>query len=464
MAIQPIILCGGFGKRLWPISRKNKPKQFLNILNNQSLFELTIIRSIKLKNAKKPIIITSYMHEFLVKNVLEKLNIKAFILLEPESKNTAAAIYLAAMSANKNDLLLIMPSDHYIPNTDQFCSSILNAQKKYETDKWFLFGVIPNEPSEFFGYIELQGHYNDDQIPQDVISFKEKPNIELALKMLNTKKHLWNAGIFLVETSTAIDSIKKYAQPISSVCDAVLKEVTIKDKYTTLFNVELFKEIPAVSIDYIVLEREKNIKCLLLSTEWNDVGSWNNFSKVEGLDNYKKKSIEVNGNNFIYNIDEKKITTLDVSNLIIINTNDVIFITKKGHTSHMQELVDQIYKSTPDIVNFHLYDERPWGRFDILFKMLNMQIKKLIILPHKRLSLQYHKKRTEHWFIKEGIATIYLDGKISKLCEGQSIDISQNQHHYIANETHQSLIIIEIQMGSYLGEDDIYRLDDPYNR
>ena len=464
MSLQPVIICGGEGKRLWPLSHKMLPKQFLNLFNNKSLFELTIERLQVIKDCNLPIIVVSKYHEFLVINILEKYKQKAKIILEPEGKNTTAAIYLAASYADQDDILLIMPSDHIIPNKRDFSDFISNAKSKLNNEAWMLFGIVPNEPSENFGYLHVE-EKEAGKVVQIVKSFIEKPAIEKAIEMVSSGSYLWNSGIFMVSARKAILSIKIHANEVSKKCEKVLSDAKLtKNNSIVNFDQTLFSFIPNIAIDFSVLEKENKLLCMRFLSQWSDVGSWDKVLQIQEKKKLKQNLLEVDGSNELVTFQNRLIGTVGVSDLIIVDSKDATLITKKNRSSDLYKLTDLINNENNHLKIDKTFEIRPWGSFEVLLNNDICKVKQLNILPQKRLSLQFHKKRSEHWVVISGNAFVYINGKEYNLSEGQSIDIEKEAQHYIANKYETPLVIIEVQMGQYFGEDDITRLDDPYNR
>ena len=463
MNIQIVVLCGGSGTRLWPESTKNFPKQFIPIFNSKSLFDLTLERIKIIKKQSKPIFITNINHRFFVKQALENYNINGTILLEPESKNTAAAIYLAAKICSANDKLIIMPSDHLITDNHYIKKIIELTNIKNNENNWITLGIKPTKPSEAYGYIKVNRILNSTFL--DVVEFVEKPNLSKAKTMLSNGNYFWNSGIFIAKSSLIINSVKKYANEIAEACDYAFQSRTFDDHSNEInFDINQFKKIPSDSIDFAVMEKEKNIKLYPLTCDWNDVGSWDAFSNIKEFNLNPKNIIEIESKNNFIRSRKKLVTTIGINDLIIIDTNNAILIAKKGETEKVKLIVEELLSKNMKEITNKTYDRRPWGTFEVLLDSHLSKIKKLNIYPHKRLSLQYHNFRSEHWLIIKGKALVYLDGKLIQLTSGMSIDIPLKSEHYIHNQTDEELIIIETQLGTYFGEDDIIRLDDPYKR
>ena len=458
-----VILCGGSGSRLWPISRKSLPKQFVNIFNGKSLLDLTIKRVLRFNLKKKPIFVCNKDHGFLVRDLLTKHKLNAEIFLEPEGKNTCAAIYLVAKYCDNSEDLLIMPSDHLISDENKFINEVLQINKDLLTDNWITLGIKPTKPSQAYGYIKI----STEKILNlyKVKKFIEKPSYQNALKFFKEKNFYWNAGIFIAKASTIIRSVKDYEPNIAKNCNTVyrsIKKIKYSNEYT--FSPNLFAKIPSKSIDYAVMEYAENIYLHPLNSDWSDVGSWDSIAETYQVNLQNKNIIQIESdNNYIKN-DKRTIATIGVRDLIVIDTDDATLITKKKNSEKVKLVVDKLIKNGSFVTTNNVYENRPWGKFEILLESKFCKVKRLVVHPNKRLSLQYHNFRSEHWLIVSGKAKIHLDNKNFILTPGQSIDIPMKSRHYIENKEKKDLIIIETQLGTYFGEDDIIRIDDPYSR
>ena len=463
MAIRPIILCGGSGTRLWPESRESLPKQFIPIFKNKSLFELTIERILLLNDTLEPIIVCNKKHVFFVRDVIDKFKLKASLILEPEGKNTTAAIYLAAKNSSKNDHLIIMPSDHLIKNNINFCNDIKKIIDQSNFTSWITLGITPTYPSEAYGYIKTELNLENKLV--NVLKFVEKPSKDKAVEFMNEGNYYWNSGIFLGKASLIIESINTYAKKIAEACDIVLNsKIVSKKNNETTFPLDLFTKIPSKSIDFSVMEFEKKIQLFSLNSDWNDVGSWDAVSEIDIQHTDKKNIIEIDSDNNYIRSDKKIIATIGVSDLIIIDYDNATLITKKTCSEKVKLVVNKLKSNKVREGSIHSFEKRPWGKFENILDNVECKVKRILVSPQKRLSLQYHRYRSEHWLIVQGEATVYLNGKFSTLLQGESVDIPLGSEHYLANQTDKPLIVIETQLGTYFGEDDIIRLDDPYGR
>ena len=462
MALKIVILCGGAGLRLWPLSTNNLPKQYAPILENKTLLDLTLERVKDMYDGKEIIIVCNAKHTFHVKASLEKFKITAKLILEPEGKNTAPAIYLAARIALKNDDLLIMPSDHMIRDNHMFQENIKKIASLTSFKEWITLGVKPRNPSSAYGYIKTQKEKSN---LLKAIKFIEKPTKKKAEEFLRDNSYYWNSGIFLGKSSMIIKSITQFAPRIAYECENALKTKKISiDNNEISFLPEIFSKIPSKSIDYAVLEHDKNIKLFPLTCLWDDLGSWDSIEKLCNQGSKDEKVVEIQSENNFIKTQNRVIATIGVKDLIIIDSDNATLIAKKTYSENVKKIVEILKKSNNKNLVESTYDERPWGNFKILLDSNNCKVKKLSISPFKRISLQFHNFRSEHWLIVEGKASIYLNGALIEANPGDSVDIPQGTHHYVENKNNKELIIIETQLGSYFGEDDIIRIEDPYNR
>ena len=463
MSIRPIILCGGTGTRLWPERRKKLPKQFINFFSKDNLLDLTLKRVSLIKNVKTPIIVSNEEYRFHISKALEKYSINGTCIFEPIGRNTTAAIYISSILSNQKDELLFLPSDHLIKNDELFRNTIENAFKVKSDNQWVIFGIQPNEPHTGYGYIKTKNNSDTQNILKKVLKFTEKPGIDVAKYYLKNN-FLWNAGIFMGNSKMIINSINKFAPDIAKKCDVAIKNAKFEKNNNIYFNLNDFKNIPSVSIDVSVIEKANNVYCAKCDFDWDDLGNWDSLIKYKKNRTSNKKVVQIDSKNNFIKSNKKVIATVGIKNSIIIDTNDAILIAKKTKSEKVKNVVDELSKSKIFEAFENNFEIRPWGKFENLFETNNCKIKQLTVDPKKSLSLQYHNFRSEHWLIIKGTAKVIVDNKEYKLKKGNSIDIPQKSIHRIINETNSKLIIIEIQMGTYFGEDDIIRIDDQYGR
>ena len=451
-----IILCGGSGTRLWPISRTLMPKQFVKLFQDKSLFQLTVERNSKV--CDNQFIVSNTEQYFLALDQLEELDKKDNkYLLEPIGRNTAPAIALACIDLDYDEIVLITPSDHLIKDEIEYEKVLFKAKELAKQNNLVTFGITPTFAETGFGYIEANG--------EDVKAFHEKPDSITAQRYLNEGNYYWNSGMFCFKAGVFLDELKKYSSKIYNPSLKAYKNANIQDiiriKYNDMIN------IPENSIDYAVMEKSDKVKVVPSNINWSDVGSFDSlYEELEKDENGNTKNNNYvpidSSNNLIYG-DERKIATVDINDTIIVDTGDALLISKKGSSQKVKEIVKEIKKTT-QLHNIHLTGHRPWGTYTVLEDSLGYKIKRIEVKPNKRLSLQRHKYRNEHWIVVSGTATVTNDDKTFSLNQNESTYIKAGDIHRLFNDTDELLIIIEVQVGSYTGEDDIIRLDDDFSR
>ncbi len=465
--IRPVILAGGSGTRLWPLSRKEKPKQFLQIFNNYSLFQLTALRCVN-KNFTKPLIIVGEDHRFIVAEQLKTIGIKnPTIILEPQPRNTAAAISIAAVHSkllNDKNNILILPSDHFIKNRTQFIKEVLKASKKPLLNKLICFGIKPSGPETKYGYIIP--NTAEKNIIKSIKNFEEKPSI-IKAKNLIKRNALWNSGIFLFSSTTILNEINKYVPRMNEYIKKSIDKCD-KDMDFIRLNKKFFNKVKNVSIDYAVLEKTNNAYVLPTNLEWNDLGTFKSLWESEKKD---KNNNVIRGDIFINNVknsfihaDKKLVAVSNLSNINVIATEDAILINDIKKSNEIKHIIDFLNKNKRTELTEHSITLRPWGSYENLNSSKNYKIKKLIVMPGKKLSLQKHKKRSEHWIVIEGIARVTNGTDTFQLKKNESTFIPVGKKHRLENKGKKPLIIIEVQTGTYFGEDDIIRYEDVYGR
>ncbi len=477
MNVIPVILCGGSGTRLWPLSRQNFPKQFINLVDDSSLFKQSLIRVLALENKDfsitKLIIVSNENHRFLVLEQIEELSIKKDyeIILEPEPKNTAPALTLAAISAlqqKKDSVMVVIPSDHYIRNQKAFVESIHKGILLATDNTMVIFGVPPSRPEPGYGYIEYSKTNNQKK---DVINFVEKPDINLATKMLESGDYAWNSGMFILTAKLWIDTIKKANSKIYKFIDESFKN-KMNDNWFIRPDVKKFRASPADSIDYAVMENAKklnlDLKLLLLTSDWNDLGTFNSLDQIEHKDKngnvFKGDVVSMNSNKNIVFSSKRNISLLGVDDLIIVDSADSILIANKNNIQDIKALVSLLEKKHKHLLDEHIKVNRPWGSYSTIDFDANFKVKRIIVKPNSKLSYQSHNFRSEHWVVVKGLATILCDGNLFDLHENESTFIKKNSKHQLINNQNHSLEIIEIQIGEKVIEEDITRFDDIYGR
>lgn len=452
-----IILAGGSGTRLWPLSRSNYPKQFLKLKeHNTSLFQSTINRSLRLCNLEDIYIVTNQKHKFLVSGQIEELGyipIEKNILVEPQSKNTLPAIYFAVQEIQKagDENVAVFSSDHLISDDIKFVETVQLGEQIVE-DYLLLFGVLPDKPHTGYGYIKLGERL---EVGYKVEQFKEKPDLETARQYLENG-YLWNSGMFMFNTTKFTFEVEKHNPNVYNA----FRYETVDEK---------FNNTPSISIDYGLIEKTNNVAVLPLEVKWSDLGSFDSF--YEQYETDENNNITLNNeilidstNNLLYTNADKTVAVIGVDDLIIVDEKDALLITKKDKSQHVKEIVSRLKQKQDHRVDEHLTTYRPWGAYTILEEGLFYKIKRITVLPGKKLSYQYHHHRSEHWVVVKGTANVTIEGREHIIKSGQSIYVELGAKHRLENPGKLNLEVIEVQIGEYLGEDDIVRLEDDFGR
>ena len=465
--IAPVILSGGSGTRLWPLSRKLYPKQFINLVNETTLFQDTILRLPK--DVAEPLIICNEEHRFLAAEQLREIGKKTKgIILEPEGRNTAPAVALAALQfINKGEdpILLVLSADHLIKNIEAFHQSITIASELAENNKLITFGVVPDKAETGYGYIEANINNTDDYY--SIKSFTEKPSQKNAKKYLDSGNYLWNSGMFMFKASVFLGELEKFEPEISSACKKSCTTKNIDSDFIRIDN-DAFHQCPNESIDYAVMEHTKNGVVVPLDANWSDVGSWSSLWDIKTKDNNDNVSkgdvfLEDVKNTYTYS-SNRLVSVIGVSNLVIVDTQDALLVANKQQTHNIKKIVARLNNDKRSEVDSHRKVFRPWGYYDLVDSGEGFQVKRIVVNSGAKLSLQKHKYRAEHWVVVKGVALVTCGDKIFELVENQSTYIPQGSIHRLENHQDIPLEIIEIQTGSYLGEDDIIRFEDDYQR
>ncbi|MFZ3129471.1 MAG: mannose-1-phosphate guanylyltransferase/mannose-6-phosphate isomerase [Rhodoferax sp.] len=469
--IHPVILCGGSGTRLWPLSRKAFPKQFIPLLAGKSLLQLTLERVAPLLEGAADGItcVSSEEHRFLVAEAAAEAGVTVRQILEPQPKNTAAAMALAALAATPEALLLFCPADHHIPHIQTFVDMVRGAESAASAGRLVTFGVVPSFPSTAYGYIQKGAPTDDGGFV--VVQFVEKPAQDRALELLASGQFLWNAGIFLARAQTLIDALQTHAPDILAVCRQAMRQPQ-QDGSFTRPDGQAFATCRSQSIDYAVMERAANVTVFPFSGAWSDVGSWNAVADLASPDdNGNRTGGEAqyahhlnDSNTFIHAAGRRPVVALGTQNLLIIDTPDALLVADAGHAEAVKEVVARLEVLDASQAVQHRRVARPWGWYDSVDMGPRHQVKRITVKPGASLSLQKHQHRAEHWVVVSGTAEITNGDQVLVLHENQSTFIPQGQVHRLANPGETLLEIIEVQSGSYLGEDDIVRLTDNYGR
>ncbi len=471
MSITPVILCGGSGTRLWPLSRQSFPKQFVPLLGDRNLLQLTLER---LAWCGQPAIcVASEDHRFLVADALESQHTTGHVLLEPAARNTAAAMALAALLARSpgsaDPLLLFCPSDHHIPDAGAFARTIEQGVAAAEGGAIVTFGVVPSFPSSAYGYIQ-QGDARADG-SRSVARFIEKPAPAAAQALLLQGNVLWNAGIFLVRASVLIDALARHAGDILQSCEQAMAQPRSETVGRVSFvrpEAAPFLACRSQSIDYAVMEPHDNVAVVPFQGQWSDVGSWNAVAELSSADGEGNRVTgqghALHARNTFIHAPGRTVVALGTQDLLIIDTPDALLVAQRDHAEQVKDVVAHLSQRNISQAATHRRVARPWGWYDSVDMGERFQVKRIGVKPGASLSLQKHHHRAEHWIIVKGTAEVTRGQEVYLLSENQSTYIPIGEVHRLHNPGKMVLEMIEVQSGSYLGEDDIVRLEDIYGR
>lgn len=474
MLLFPVVMAGGSGSRLWPLSRVLYPKQFLCLEGEHTMLQATINRLQGIE-CESPVVICNEQHRFIVAEQLRQMNkLTKNIILEPVGRNTAPAIALAALAAvraqpDSNALMLVLAADHVIQDEEAFRHSVRQAIPFAENGKLVTFGIVPNKPETGYGYIRRGMPGDDAEIPAayDVAEFVEKPNFETAEAYVAGGEYYWNSGMFLFRADRYLDELKKYRPDILEACEQAMSSVD-PDLDFIRVDKDAFCACPDESIDYAVMEQTSDAIVVPLDAGWSDVGSWSSLWDIS------HKSAEGNvvtgdvlsyntENSFLYS-ESGLLATVGVKDLVVVQTKDAVLIADRNAVQDVKKIVESLKASDRHEHHTHREVYRPWGKYDSIDKGSRYQVKRLTVKPGEGISLQMHHHRAEHWIVVAGIAQVTINEQIKLLTENESIYIPVGAAHCLENPGKIPLELIEVRSGSYLGEDDIVRLADRYGR
>ena len=473
--LSPVLLAGGSGTRLWPLSRKSYPKQFSNFIGDKTLFQSSAQRltSSEMLEFAPHITLTNSDYRFIIGEQLLEVSIDPGpILIEPEAKNTAAAILAASIYAHSNDesaILLVAPSDHVIPDTDQYHTAIKVGLSHVEKRKMVTFGIKPTHPETGYGYLELSTDPLDDYGTCDLKDFIEKPNLQNAKQMFEAGHYLWNAGIFLFRAQDMINAFSTYAPVILDLVSKAVNEASEDLGFLRLAS-EPWSELEDISIDYAIMEKAENLVAVPYSSKWSDLGGWDAVwaeSKPDVLGNVTSETahaIECSNSLLRSESSGQQVVGIGLNDIITIAMPDAVLIAPKDRAQDVKKAVELL--KIKDIAQAEVFpkDHRPWGWFESLALGGGFQVKRICVKPGAALSLQSHKHRSEHWIVVEGTAKVTIDSEVKLVSEGQSVYVPLGAVHRMENPGTLPMVLIEVQIGTYLGEDDIIRYEDVYAR
>jgi mannose-1-phosphate guanylyltransferase/mannose-6-phosphate isomerase len=482
MNIQSVILAGGSGTRLWPLSRSSHPKQFLPFMGGTSLLDLTLSRMVAiapLNLLQKPLVICNQDNRFFVAEHLRQAGIKnAPILLEPCGRNTAPALTMAALHiAHKGDdaVMVVTPSDHLIDDSSSFNKSAAYAIDLASEGHVVTLGISPTGPETGFGYIQLGDVWDSsaDKPGYRLDTFVEKPDLPTAQQYFDSKQYLWNAGVFVLQASVWLENIKIYEPDIYNSCVTAYSQLR-EDGDFRWIDEGAFSRCPSNSIDYAVMEKLSKAKLeqpplvVPLDAGWSDLGSWSSYWAVQPKDDagnaLKGDALAIDTRGSLVFSSSRLVTTVGVENLVVVETKDAVMIVDKDKTQNVSAIIEHLKKNNREEINYHREVHRPWGTYDTVDSGDRFIVKRIVVKPGAALSLQMHHHRAEHWIVVKGTAKVTRGEEVFLLSENESTYISIGQKHRLENPGSIPLEIIEVQSGGYLQEDDIVRFDDVYNR
>lgn len=463
----PVIIAGGTGSRLWPLSRDLMPKQFLKLDGDTTMLQATVQR-LRGLDALPPLVICNEEHRFIAAEQMRQINqLDHNIILEPAGRNTAPAITLAAMTAVKkgqNPLLLVLAADHIISDSQEFRQVVAQASEFAAADNLVTFGIVASGPETGYGYIkrgvEKSGAYS-------VQKFVEKPDLETAKSYVSSGEYYWNSGMFMFKASVYLAELKQHRPDIYSACEQAMAEVD-PDLDFIRVNKEAFLACPDDSIDYAVMEKTTKAVVVPLNAGWSDVGSWSSLWDVTAKDEnnnvHKGDVLSVTSkDNYVF-AETGLVATVGLENVIVVQTKDAVLVAAKDKVQDVKSIVQQLKSAGRIEHRIHREVYRPWGKYDSIDNGSRYQVKRITVKPGEKLSIQMHHHRAEHWIVVSGTANVTVDGKDTLMSENQSIYIPLGAIHALENPGKIPLELIEVQSGSYLGEDDIVRFSDRYGR
>ena len=455
-----LILCGGCGTRLWPVSRTLMPKQFAKLFDGFSLFQGTVVsNSIA---CESQYVISNAEQYFLAKDQLSELSESGHhprFMLEPVGRNTAPAIALACLSLDPNAIVLVSPSDHVIRKKEEYLKVLAKAEKLAEAGHLVTFGISPTGPETGYGYIEADG--------ENVKRFVEKPNLEKAKEYLANGNFFWNSGIFCFKVSTFLGELEKYAPDMFVACKSAFVKAKRENELLRV-QYEDMVEIPANSIDYAVMEKSNKVKVVPSDIGWSDLGSFNalygEFPHDEAGNNVNPKHLPLGTTNSMVIGQQRLVATIDLDQMLVVDTPDALLVAPLSSSQKVTAVVEKLKQRRSPLTDVPQTVSRPWGTYSVLDDNERYKIKRIVVKPGKRLSLQKHLHRSEHWVVVSGTATCTVGDKTFYVRSNESTYIPMGELHRLQNEGKLPLVIVEVQVGEYTGEDDIIRLQDDFKR
>jgi mannose-1-phosphate guanylyltransferase/mannose-6-phosphate isomerase len=470
--IIPVILAGGTGSRLWPLSRSAYPKQLLPLISGKTMLQETLLRIQPVAGIQPPIVICNQEHRFLVAEQLKEIGIdNAVIILEPVGRGTAPAVAIAALYLKKqfkeqDPILFILPADHVIQDQPKLIAAIQVAVANAEHNQLVTFGIQPTQPEIAYGYIKANSDFNEYHA-HPVIEFVEKPDQETARQYLLSGQYYWNSGMFMFKSSSFLNECASYAPDILQACETTVATI-VKDLDFVRLDTALFSNCRNDSIDYAVMEHTQNAVLVPLNAAWSDVGSWASLWETQVADEHGNV---LQGDVFVEQVhnsylraESRMLAVVGVSDHIVVETQDAVLVAHKDNSQAVKKMVETLKKYQRTETDMHRKVYRPWGSYETVDKSEFFQVKRITVKPGARLSLQLHHHRSEHWIVVSGIAEVTRGDDVFAIRANESTYIPQGVKHRLTNHGSVNLELIEVQSGTYLGEDDIVRFEDVYGR
>ncbi|MCL2101214.1 MAG: mannose-1-phosphate guanylyltransferase/mannose-6-phosphate isomerase [Fibromonadales bacterium] len=453
-----LILCGGAGTRLWPLSRVLMPKQFVKIFGEYSLFQRTVL--VNSDFCSQQCIVSNAEQYFLAKEQLQQVEAgEASFMLEPVGRNTAPAIALACLGISEDEVVLVSPSDHLIRDSEAYSKAVARAAELAKAGNLVTFGLKPTGPETGYGYIEAEG--------EKAKRFVEKPDLETAKKYVASGNFYWNSGIFCFKAGVFLKELSEYAPDMLAACKEAYEKAAVESSMVRIHHEDMAK-IPADSIDYAVMEKSKNVSVVPCSIGWSDLGSfeslYNELPHDSNGNTQDKNHIAVDSKNNLVMSSNRQITTIDLNDMMVVDTADALLVAPLESCQKVKSLVEKLKDKRPDLLHSPQTVVRPWGTYTVIYEYAHFKVKCISVNPGSRISLQKHLYRSEHWVVVSGMATATVNDKTVYVSPNESIYISAGSIHRLQNEGKLPLVIVEVQVGQYTGEDDIIRVEDDYKR
>jgi mannose-1-phosphate guanylyltransferase / mannose-6-phosphate isomerase len=478
MQIQPVILCGGAGTRLWPASREHHPKQLLALVDDDTLLQATARRVEALEGLSSlpPLVVANEEYRFVIAEQLRQIGHPSRIVLEPMGRNTAPALTLAALVAaadGADPLLLVMPSDHVVRDLAVFGQAVTEGAVHAAQGAFVTFGILPARPETGYGYIRAGERRTPQGAARSIMAFVEKPDAATAAAYVSSGEYFWNAGIFLLRASAWLAALRHLHPAIVAACEQALRAARTDHDFLRVDR-DAFAQCPADSIDYAVMEKLADHPGLgagvvvPMSCGWSDVGAWDALWAVADKDAagnvVRGKALLEDTRNSLVMAGSRLVAAVGLDNVVVVETPDAVLVADKAHTQSVKKIVERLRQDGQQQALQHRKVYRPWGWYDAIDGGDRFQVKRIVVQPGARLSLQMHHHRAEHWIVVRGTAEVTCEDRTFLLSENQSTYIPLGQRHRLANPGRVPLEMIEVQSGSYLGEDDIVRFEDSYGR